>query len=604
MSKFITSDPPYNAGLYPTSAGFLELANGVALSSTLTNVTDQLNNASTLYLSTEQVKIGTTANDNPLALFGLSGLSAIFNTNLISVEDKTFTFPNANMTFAGINIDQTFTGRQTFNSGNLIISAKSGNTGSYTIKGEGINNQVSLTLPNITADDTFALLGTNQNFAAQVSAQSFRLTGTGGAGHLHLLFQSGDPTLASATTTVLYGDNAGNLRLKNGANNRTTTFSTSANGQDSTYTFPNVASTTLAGLSVAQTFTATQTISNIKLGPSAGVGGTLNLGDGGNGSSILAAGLQMYNFSSRHRFDGDGTGSAFVGNVYIGANSAASARLHIKSDGSSSVFRIDNSTPQRLFEVDNNNRFILGNSGLLFSWANNNFALTSQLASGYSYIFGNANTKSSASSAMGTFQLNETVSNPSGSSAAYRGIELNYTINNSSGAVSGTATGIFLNATETGSGLNGMTHNLIDLQTTVSGVTASKFKVNSLGEPSFSSANVTMTSSTFSFSNGIFSPDSFTRWGGGGYMYANVITNCRFHVNTGGLNVEVNASTAQNASAILQLTSTTKGFLPPVMTTTQKNAISSPATGLIIFDSTLGKLCVYGGAAWQTVTSV
>jgi len=56
-------------------------------------------------------------------------------------------------------------------------------------------------------------------------------------------------------------------------------------------------------------------------------------------------------------------------------------------------------------------------------------------------------------------------------------------------------------------------------------------------------------------------------------------------------------------SAILHATSTTKGFLPPVMTTAQKNAISSPATGLIVYDTTLNKLCVYTGAAWETITS-
>ena len=58
------------------------------------------------------------------------------------------------------------------------------------------------------------------------------------------------------------------------------------------------------------------------------------------------------------------------------------------------------------------------------------------------------------------------------------------------------------------------------------------------------------------------------------------------------------------ASAILDGQSTTQGFRFPNMTTTQKNAISSPATGLVIFDTTLAKLCVYSGSAWQTVTSV
>ena len=45
------------------------------------------------------------------------------------------------------------------------------------------------------------------------------------------------------------------------------------------------------------------------------------------------------------------------------------------------------------------------------------------------------------------------------------------------------------------------------------------------------------------------------------------------------------------------------GVTVPSVTTTQKNAIVSPTAGQLVFDTTLGKLCVYTGAAWQTVTS-
>lgn len=38
-------------------------------------------------------------------------------------------------------------------------------------------------------------------------------------------------------------------------------------------------------------------------------------------------------------------------------------------------------------------------------------------------------------------------------------------------------------------------------------------------------------------------------------------------------------------------------------TTTQKGNIATPAAGMLVYDSTLGKLCVYTGAAWETVTS-
>jgi hypothetical protein len=40
------------------------------------------------------------------------------------------------------------------------------------------------------------------------------------------------------------------------------------------------------------------------------------------------------------------------------------------------------------------------------------------------------------------------------------------------------------------------------------------------------------------------------------------------------------------------------------MTTAEKNAISAPAAGLMVFDTSLAKLCVYSGAAWQTITSI
>ena len=38
------------------------------------------------------------------------------------------------------------------------------------------------------------------------------------------------------------------------------------------------------------------------------------------------------------------------------------------------------------------------------------------------------------------------------------------------------------------------------------------------------------------------------------------------------------------------------------VTTTEKNALAAEA-GWVVFDTTLGKLCVYTGAAWQTITS-
>jgi hypothetical protein len=43
--------------------------------------------------------------------------------------------------------------------------------------------------------------------------------------------------------------------------------------------------------------------------------------------------------------------------------------------------------------------------------------------------------------------------------------------------------------------------------------------------------------------------------------------------------------------------------MPPRMTTTQRDAIASPTAGMVVYNSTTGKLNVRGAAAWEAVTS-
>ncbi|MFN8370643.1 MAG: hypothetical protein U0T83_08480 [Bacteriovoracaceae bacterium] len=50
--------------------------------------------------------------------------------------------------------------------------------------------------------------------------------------------------------------------------------------------------------------------------------------------------------------------------------------------------------------------------------------------------------------------------------------------------------------------------------------------------------------------------------------------------------------------ALLEMVSTTTGFLPPRMNSTQRDAIASPATGLTIYNTTTGFIEVYNGSAW------
>jgi hypothetical protein len=61
----------------------------------------------------------------------------------------------------------------------------------------------------------------------------------------------------------------------------------------------------------------------------------------------------------------------------------------------------------------------------------------------------------------------------------------------------------------------------------------------------------------------------------------------------------VMGTTTLDPSAFLQVNSTTRGFLPPRMTTLQKNGITSAVAGLVLYDSTTNKLQCYNGSTWN-----
>lgn len=67
-------------------------------------------------------------------------------------------------------------------------------------------------------------------------------------------------------------------------------------------------------------------------------------------------------------------------------------------------------------------------------------------------------------------------------------------------------------------------------------------------------------------------------------------------------NVGIGTNTPQS-SAILDVTSTEKGFLPPRMTTAQRNAIENKTAGLLIFNTTTNCVEMYNGASWINLCS-
>jgi hypothetical protein len=67
-----------------------------------------------------------------------------------------------------------------------------------------------------------------------------------------------------------------------------------------------------------------------------------------------------------------------------------------------------------------------------------------------------------------------------------------------------------------------------------------------------------------------------------------------------GQNVAINnTGAAPNSSALLDIQSNSKGVLIPRMTTADRNAIASPATGLLVFDTNTGSFWFRSSGGWR-----
>ncbi|MFT3982056.1 MAG: hypothetical protein QM687_16430 [Ferruginibacter sp.] len=60
-------------------------------------------------------------------------------------------------------------------------------------------------------------------------------------------------------------------------------------------------------------------------------------------------------------------------------------------------------------------------------------------------------------------------------------------------------------------------------------------------------------------------------------------------------------TTTPNASALLDISSTTKGVLVPRMTSAQRTGIASPVKGLLVFDTDTNGFWYYNGSAWNNL---
>ncbi|MCX6270192.1 MAG: hypothetical protein NTU44_03060 [Bacteroidetes bacterium] len=89
-------------------------------------------------------------------------------------------------------------------------------------------------------------------------------------------------------------------------------------------------------------------------------------------------------------------------------------------------------------------------------------------------------------------------------------------------------------------------------------------------------------------------------------MKNNILTSAfLFFFSAGLCSAQVAISTDNSnpvPSAMLEVKSTSKGLLPPRLTTAQMTGIQSPAAGLVIFNTDLKTLCWYDGTQWMQTT--
>lgn len=203
---------------------------------------------------------------------------------------------------ASLSNANEWTGVQTFDSGKLVFKGSS--SGTTTVNATAVASGV-LTLPAVT--DTIAVLATSQTHSAtQTFSGTLNVSGTFQKGGFTFAFPGAADTLGGLGTNQSWtgtntfvgngniivkgsagGGNAGQIQFLYTNFGTTQTLLAGANsGGNSSITLP-LSTTTLAGLAIAETFTALQTFS---AGISVNATGIVVTGSSGGGVTITSSG--------------------------------------------------------------------------------------------------------------------------------------------------------------------------------------------------------------------------------------------------------------------------------------------------------------------------
>lgn len=148
--------------------------------------------------------------------------------------------------------------------------------------------------------------------------------------------------------------------------------------------------------------------------------------------------------------------------------------------------------------------------------------------------------------------------------------------------------------------------NVFTLQDDGDTTKKAKFELSTIG---------TSTTRTFTFpnANGTFALTSdlsgLTAAGTTGNIQFNsgsntFAANANINIDNGNTKLIIGTTIGSSAAdAILDIVSTTKGLLPPRMTTSERNAISSPSNGLVLYNTTTNKFTIRENNEWIEPTN-
>jgi hypothetical protein len=635
MSNILISPPPTTL-----LTGLLQLDGGVAISSTPVYVADQTNTDSKLALSTTSVNVNTLTGS---ALVNIKGTGASSSTSSLIVQNSAGTnviqaLDNTNIYFgkaikigSGGTITDTSGYMTMYNGGNTArIGPEYFSTDSSGWSATILNGGPTLSLSYLGygAIDRNWLVGTSPSNTARLSVKG---SGSTSATTTMLLQNSAGTELAKSLDdgTFFIGNSAGgNFRFAQVGNDSYLQKSNYTTGKliftgtsvgtmastifDTTNFGINTGTTTAtANLevrgAVSSNFVKLVNSADTNQYFSAYLGSAPNLWDIGPVADDNNTIWRLYRNNYIVGRVG-GTESFRLVASGLGINMAGatpSATIQAKGSGTTSAtttFLAQNSSATQLMKLTDDGRLVVGSgtvSGNAFvdiaigSGSTNGLRVKAYSDAGTGYLF-SGGTESFADN----FKIKMVNGNVT------MGTQLNgYTFGLET--FNGTALQIFNsgnisigNTTESaklfvkGSGTTSATSSFL-VQNNSGTQVLKAFDDTSveIGNQASSTAGkitVTPTDSNYYFAFG------WHFFGSKNYYQMNIYGNTDSSV---GVAIGKGTTSAVNSS-ILELSSSTKGFLPPRMTTAQKLLIGTPASGLMVYDTSLNQMSYYNGTTW------